>query len=78
KAIREVAESGLRTGMVFFEYIRGQRPDLPVIVFSNVSDPEVGKTFAAKENCRFLQKIDVAPLDLVEEVCEMLGLKPGN
>lgn len=59
---------GLRTGIRFYERIREQAPDLPVIIFTNVSDRTVESRFAEEKNCWFLRKIDYLPHEIAEQV----------
>ena len=70
-------EDGLRTGVVFYRKIRELAPELPVVILTNVSDDQVGKMFKSQRNCRFLQKKDYLPFQLVDEVREIL-LKPNG
>jgi CheY-like chemotaxis protein len=59
---------GLRTGVRFYERIRGLAPRLPIIIFTNVSDEQLEKKFQGDINCRFLRKEDYLPHDLAEVV----------
>ena len=64
---------GLRTGVLFYAEIKKLCPQLPVIILTNVNreelDPEICKE---EENCLILQKADIFPLNLVQEVEKML------
>jgi CheY-like chemotaxis protein len=64
----ESTNSGLRTGVRFYERIRALFPTLPVIIFTNVSDEQVEEKFQAESYCRFLRKEDYLPFELAEEV----------
>lgn len=64
---------GLRTGIAFFERTRHIRPDLPVIILTNVSAPEVKERFASEDNCLFLRKEDYYPFELCDEVKDLLS-----
>lgn len=65
---------GLRTGVFFYRKIRDDFPELQVIIFTNVSDPSVRKEFQGNPNCRFLDKQDVLPFELAEQVKEILSV----
>lgn len=69
---KEDTQQGLRTGLKFFELVRRHAPELPVIVFTNVSDPSVKEYFAKKSNCWFLRKEDYLPFELAEEVQKVM------
>lgn len=66
-------ESGLRTGVAFFERARAMRPDLPVIILTNVSDEQVREGFISKDKCTYLRKEDYYPFELCAEVEQMLA-----
>lgn len=66
-------EDGLRTGVRFYERIRENAPNLPVMIFTNVSDECVAERFRREAKCRFLQKKNYLPYQLVEKVKEMLA-----
>jgi CheY-like chemotaxis protein len=68
-------EQGMRTGIRFYEEVRRIAPDLPVIVFTNVSDPLVADRLKKEEGCRFLRKEDIFPYELTHEV-QMVLRKP--
>jgi two-component system C4-dicarboxylate transport response regulator DctD len=69
----ENTDSGLRTGMFFFERVREIAPDLPVMILTNVSDERQAERFDREKKCRFLRKEDYRPFELVEEVRDMLS-----
>ena len=66
--------SGLRTGVHFYERIRKNAKDIPVIILTNVSDEHVKERFRSEKNCWFLQKEDHLPFQLAEEVANVLSL----
>ncbi|HEX9943129.1 MAG TPA: response regulator [Thermoanaerobaculia bacterium] len=69
----EETELGLRTGVRFFKKIREARYDLPVIIFTNVSDQDVSERFGKENRCAFLQKRDFLPFEFAEEVRRVLA-----
>jgi CheY-like chemotaxis protein len=69
----KTTESGLRTGVSFYERVRKTAPKLPVIILTNVSDPRVLDRFNREANCWFLQKKDVLPFQLTETVVGILS-----
>jgi len=60
--------SGLRTGVFFYERIREKASDLPVVILTNVSDEGVAERFSGENKCWFLRKEDYLPFELVEKV----------
>jgi CheY-like chemotaxis protein len=66
-------KQGLRTGVRFFERVRADRPNLPVIIFTNVSPNRLEERFKRERACRLLQKEDYLPFELAEEVEKMIG-----
>lgn len=76
EAFKEVDTGlGLRTGVRFFERVRELLPDLPVIIFTNVSDDKVKERFEREINCLFLRKEDYYPFELSVEVQKLLSGK---
>lgn len=63
---------GLRTGVRMYQLVREINPSLLVIIFTNVSDPEVKEYFAKESGCVFLRKEDYMPFEFVEAVKEIL------
>lgn len=63
---------GLRTGLWLYEKLREMRPELPIAIFTNVSDERVAERFRKEQNCWFLSKRDYLPFELVEKVGEIL------
>lgn len=66
-------QQGLRTGERFFEQVRAERPDLPVMILTNVSRARLEKRFKRERACRLLQKEEYLPFELAEEVEKMIG-----
>lgn len=66
-------QQGLRTGVKFFETVRTESPDLPVIIFTNVSDQGVAEHFIKQDKCQFFRKENYAPSELAEEVIKILS-----
>jgi CheY-like chemotaxis protein len=73
---RPAAENGLRTGICFYEKIRKEQPNLPVIIFTNVSRAELSDIKNIKiEEAIILEKISFDPFALAEKVDNILGDK---
>jgi CheY-like chemotaxis protein len=54
-------ESGLRTGIRLFEALRERWPKLPVMILTNVTDPDVEGQFQGQPCCWFDHKEDYLP-----------------
>ena len=67
-------DSGLRTGVQFYERIRKQAPTLPVIILTNVGDPELEARFERETYCWFMKKTNYYPHEFVEEVQKIVPL----
>src|SRR4051812_33252938 len=58
----EKTQKGLRTGVFFYERIRQKRPDLPIIILTNVSEPSPDNSsdeynrIMHDKNCSFHRK----------------------
>src|ERR1041385_5181227 len=63
---------GLRTGVFFFDEIRSLRPDLPILVFTNVTEHAVRARFQGLEACWFMEKWRYLPIDFAREVKRIL------
>lgn len=74
----EDTRQGLRSGLVFFDRVRGLVPDLPVLVLTNVSDRRAADHFRGRERVRLLLKEDWLPFELVEEVIDFLSEAAGK
>jgi CheY-like chemotaxis protein len=64
------ADNGFKTGICFYGKVRQQKPNIPIIIFTNVLNSESfdttsGKTFV-------FEKDMMLPLDLVEKVNHIL------
>jgi CheY-like chemotaxis protein len=70
-------EEGLRTGNLLYQKIRESTPDLPVVIFTNVSDDEVAEIFRTEKNCLYLQKKDYYPNEFVREIGKLAKCKEG-
>ncbi len=80
-------KEGILTGLFFYERIRENRPDLPIIIFTNTSkeyicadlDDSTDKIFHQIEldedmqKALFLQKENYFPYELVEKIKELLS-----
>ena len=75
----EETEDGRRTGLHVYKRFREREPDLPVIIFTNVSAQPVEEAFASQPKCRFLKKIDYFPFEFKEEIASILqAISPEN
>jgi DNA-binding response OmpR family regulator len=70
-------DDGLRTGSLLYERIRENKPDMPVVIFTNVSDEEVADGFRLETNCLYLQKKDYYPNEFVREIEKLMNSKEG-
>lgn len=68
-------EAGLRTGMVVYEKVRDmkQGAELPVIILTNVRNPNVVDYFQKQKNCWFFSKQDLVPRGLTTKIKEILS-----
>ncbi len=66
-------QMGLRTGIAFYKKIREKASELPVLIFTNVSDEKVSETFLKETKCQFLRKENYLPFEVVDEVKKILG-----
>ena len=65
-------KKGQRTGVHLYQELRTLAPNLPFIILTNVSDPEVKKDFENESNCRFIQKYEYYPFEVVDIAQEMI------
>ena len=74
KAFENARHEGMRTGIDFYERIRKTFANLPVIIFTNVTDELVMGKFSEENeaNCWFLRKADFLPYELAEKVDSIL------
>jgi DNA-binding response OmpR family regulator len=63
---------GLRTGICFFEAIRRTQPALPIVVFTNVTEPSIRTRFQGERACWFMEKWRYLPADFAREVKQIL------
>jgi DNA-binding response OmpR family regulator len=61
-------EGGMRTGINFYQLVRKKAPELPVFIFTNVSDEQVAKSFRKEPRCWFGEKKNYLPWEFAEEV----------
>jgi CheY-like chemotaxis protein len=66
-------ESGLRTGVRFYERIRETAPNLPVIIFTNVTNPDLKKRFDKEKRCWFYRKERKLPPEFRDVVKSILA-----
>jgi CheY-like chemotaxis protein len=68
------AEDGLRTGICFYEKVREDQPNLPVIILTNVSSAELSDIKNIKRTeAIILEKPSLDPFILAEKVGDILG-----
>jgi CheY-like chemotaxis protein len=74
KRFRDVdTDEGLRTGVYLYERAREIRPELPVIILTNVSDVELELQFQREANCWYFQKKHYLPYEVSHEVNRILS-----
>ena len=66
--LKASTDQGLDTGIKLYDQIRAKAPDLPVIVFTNVTGREVAQKFLNEADCWLYPKSDLLPFELVEEI----------
>jgi CheY-like chemotaxis protein len=64
--------AGMRTGVSFYEAVRRTAPNLPVIILTNASEPDLRERFRQEKSCMFLAKLDTLPDELAEHVRSFL------
>ena len=69
----EDTNEGLRTGVFLLKDIRKYCPNTPVVVLTNVKNPETLSEFREKSLVEVVQKKDCPPFELAKIVDEMLG-----
>jgi DNA-binding NarL/FixJ family response regulator len=70
---------GLRTGEVFLEEFRKRFPDVPAILFTNVSKEEVLQRHGSpRGRSRALRKRDLLPEELLAEIEDILQAAEGE
>lgn len=71
----EKTQDGLRTGTVLYDEIRKmeQGAELPVLILTNVRDPETVIFFKKQKNCEVFSKPDLEPKGLAAQVREILS-----
>ncbi|MFN8472515.1 MAG: response regulator [Anaerolineae bacterium] len=70
---RSETMDGLRTGLEFYKRVRQQMPDLPVVVFTNVTHETVVRSLRQEKNCRVLLKPNYLPSEFRDEVRAILS-----
>jgi CheY-like chemotaxis protein len=65
---------GMRTGLPLYDKIRRLRPDLKIVVLTNVIERGVKERFALEDRrlCRFVSKPDALPFKFAELVGKFL------
>jgi CheY-like chemotaxis protein len=66
-------EYGLKTGLYLYKKLRVQRIDLPIVIFTNASDPHLAKEIDIDKKGVFLQKEDFLPAEFAEEIKKFLA-----
>ena len=72
----EDTEYGLRTGIKLYELIREKSPEIPVIIFTNVTEENVIKKFQKEKQCFYILKENFFPSELVEEIQKIIKPVP--
>jgi len=72
-------DDGLKTGILLYQDLRGIiKPNLPIVVLTNVWNRETLKTLPEGEGLRIAEKLDVPPLELAMLVEEMIDTAAAN
>jgi CheY-like chemotaxis protein len=66
-------KKGLRTGEFLYKEIRKNHPNLPIIVFTNVSNPDVKEIFKDDTLCKFMEKSQYRLGDFLDEIKDSLS-----
>jgi CheY-like chemotaxis protein len=66
-------KKGLRTGQFLYEKIRDSHPNLPIVVFTNVSDPDAKEIFKDDKLCKFMEKPQYNLKDFSNEIKAILS-----
>jgi CheY-like chemotaxis protein len=74
----EETEQGLRTGLRFYERVRKNNKELPIMIYTNAVEDDLRKKFEQDSKCRFYQKEDLLPFELAETVKEILQETKGE
>jgi CheY-like chemotaxis protein len=65
---------GMRTGVVFADWLLQSYAQTPVVILTMVTDPHAAKALLRKPNVKkILQKTEYEPDEVVEELREVLG-----
>jgi CheY-like chemotaxis protein len=65
-------EKGMRTGLCFYKFVRKHKPDLPIIIFTNVSGSDLPDSINENDNFQIFQKDVLFPFELAEQVKRIL------
>jgi CheY-like chemotaxis protein len=69
----EATTMGTRTGVLLYEHIRQRAPNLPIIVYTNVTDSQVADRFGHESRCWFRRKDHCLARDLTKLVTEIMS-----
>ena len=69
----EQTRDGLNTGVNFFDWVRERWPELPFIVFTNVSNAALRQRFEQEPRCFYLEKRDVRAEELADKVHRLIS-----
>ena len=75
-AFRDRPGAGLTTGVLFYRRVREVLPNLPIVIFTNVTNEDVRQKFDGDDKCRFLNKEDYLPFELAQVLREIFGSSP--
>lgn len=64
---------GTHTGLFIFEKIREIASHLPIIILTNVTEPDVSQFFQSRSCCWLLRKEDYDPFAVVDKVQDVLA-----
>ena len=71
---------GTRTGLALYDTIRAERPNLPIVVLTNVPDSRLAEHFAKDGDrlCGFVRKPEVLPRQFATFVGQFLTRKDSD
>ena len=68
----EESNYGLTSGIILYQRLRDRFPDVPVIILTSISNPEILELLPSDSNTTKEAKVEVLPFDLVQKVKERI------
>lgn len=69
----EETERGLRTGELFYKWVRQKAPTLPIMVLTNTTSDKMLSGLFDRGKCWVYRKTDVLPFELIETIEAILA-----